>query len=222
MSLPNKVSERDYNTLLEECKTLTEFRDYRMYDYISILFNTVLDFQMKSPAVSKAVNYYENNNWSKIRSHADIRRILSEYPNTRKSNTRLANYLWNNNHWSRVMLLRELVKFFESQNIRGFGSLKKWIKTAQFEDIEGLVQVRDNKTGKVIHSIGPVLFEWLRLRLGEKTVKADVHVKYFISETLGFALHHNVIVEVLKKVARDMNVEPRELDAAIWHRMSDY
>ena len=128
MSLPSGVSGSDYKKLLKECKTLTEFRDYRMYDYISILFNTVLDFQMKSPSVSKAVDYYENNNWSKIRSHADIKRILSEYPNTKKSNARLANYLWNNNHWSRAELLRELVKFFENRNIRGFRSLKKWIK----------------------------------------------------------------------------------------------
>ena len=222
MSLPNKISDSDYQKLLEECKTLTEFRDYRMYDYISILFNTVLDFQMKSPLVAKAVAYYENNNWSTIRSHVDLKRTLSEYPNTRKSNILLANYLWDNNHWSRAKLLRELVKFFENQNIRGFKSLKKWTKTAQFEDIEGLVQVRDSKTGKVIHSIGPVLFQWLRLRLGEKTVKADVHVKNFVYETLGYSLSHKVIVEVLIRVAKDMNVEPRELDAAIWHRMSGY
>ena len=222
MSLPSEISESDYKKLLEECTTLTEFRDYRMYDYISILFNTVLDFQMRSPSVANAVDYYENNNWSTIRSHADIKRILLEYPNTKKSNTLLANYLWDNNHWSRAKLLRELVNFFGNQNIRGFKSLKKWIKTAQFEDIEGLVQVRDSKTGKVIHSIGPVLFEWLRLRLGKKTVKADVHVKNFVSETLGYSLNHNVIVEILKQVAKDMNVEPRELDAAIWHRMSDY
>ena len=82
--------------------------------------------------------------------------------------------------------------------------------------------MRDSKTGKVIHSIGPVLFEWLRLRLGAETVKADVHVKNFVSETLGHSLNNRTIVEVLIKVANDMNVEPRELDAAIWHRMSDY
>lgn len=222
MPLPNEIPESDYIKLLEECKTLTEFRDYRMHDYISILFNTVLDFQMKSPSVAKAFDYYTNNNWSAIRTHADLKTILAEYPNTKKSNTLLANYLWNNNHWSRAKLLRELVKFFENQNVRGFKSLKKWVKTAQFEDVEGLVQVRDNKTGKVIHSIGPVLFEWLRLRLGEKTVKADVHVKNFVSETLGYSLSHNTIVSVLTKVANDMNVAPRELDAAIWHRMSDY
>ena len=45
MSLPNEISENDYKKLLKECKTLTEFRDYRMYDYISVLFNTVLDFK---------------------------------------------------------------------------------------------------------------------------------------------------------------------------------
>lgn len=222
MSLPGEISKSDYKKLLKECETLTEFRDYRMYDYISILFNTVLDFQMKSPSVAKAVNYYENNNWSIIRSHADLERVLAEYPNTKKSNTLLANYLWGNNHWSRAKLLRELIKYFDNQNVRGFKSLRKWIKTAQFEDIEGLVQVRDNKTGKVIHSIGPVLFEWLRLRLGEKTVKADVHVKNFITETLGYTLNHTAIVAVLTSIAKDMNVEPRELDAAIWHRMSDY
>lgn len=220
--MPTEISESEYKKLLEECKTLTEFRDYRMYDYISILFNTVLDFQMKSPSVAKAVGHYENNHWSSIRTHADLKRILTEYPNTKKSNTLLANYLWDNNHWSRVKLLRELVKYLERHNIKGYKSLKKWIKTAQYEDIEGQVQVRNNKTGKVIHSIGPVLFEWLRLRLGEKTVKADVHVKNFVSETLGYSLNHNAIVSVLVRVASDMNVEPRELDAAIWHRMSDY
>ncbi len=220
--MPNEISKSDYKKLLEKCKTLTEFRDYRMYDYISILFNTVLDFQMKSFSVAKAVEYYENKNWSAIRSHADLKRKIAEYPNTKRSNILLANFLWGNNHWSRAKLLRELVKYFDNQNIRGFNGLKKWIKTAQFEDIEGLVQVRDSKTGRVIHSIGPVLFEWLRLRLGEKTVKADVHVKNFVSETLGYSLNHNAVVAVLIKVAKDMNVEPRELDAAIWHRMSDY
>ena len=52
--MAREFEESDYKKLFQECRTLEEFRDYRMYDYISILFNTVLDFQMKSPAVTKA------------------------------------------------------------------------------------------------------------------------------------------------------------------------
>lgn len=126
--MAREFEESDYKKLFQECRTLEEFRDYRMYDYISILFNTVLDFQMKSPAVTKATSHYEENHWSKIRSHADLKRILQSFPNTRKSNIKLANFLWNNNHWSRVKLLRALVKFLEANNIRGFKSLKKWIR----------------------------------------------------------------------------------------------
>ena len=216
------IKREDYNRILERCSTLTEFRDYRMNDYISILFNTVLDFQMRSPAVAKAFNHYRENNWSKIRTHSDLKRFLLNYPNTKKSNTLLAYDLWGNNHWTRAKLLRSLLTFFESHNVRGYRSLKSWIKVATFEDIESQVRVVDNKTGKVIHSIGPVLFEWLRLRLGEKTVKADVHIKNFIKASIGYIPTHEDIVNLLKNVAEEMRIEPRELDAAIWHHMSGY
>lgn len=216
------IKKEDYNKILEQCATLTEFRDYRMYDYISILFNTVLDFQMKSPAVAKAFNHYRENNWSKVRTHSDLKNFLLKYPNTKKSNTLLANDLWGNNHWSRAKLLRSLVTFFESQNVKGFKSLENWIKVATFEDIEAQVRVVDSNTGKVIHSIGPVLFEWLRLRLGAKTVKADVHIKNFIKASIGYTPTHADIIFLLKNIAKEMNVEPRELDAAIWHHMSRY
>lgn len=216
------IKKEDYEKVLEKCAVLTEFRDYRMYDYISILLNTVLDFQMKSPAVAKAFNHYRENNWSKIRTHSELKRFLQNYPNTKKSNTHLANDLWGNNHWTRAKLLRSLVNFFESQNIRGYKSLKNWIKVARFDDVEAQVRVIDSKTGKVIHSIGPVLFEWLRLRLGEKTVKADVHIKNFIQDTIGYIPAHEDIIFLLKKIANEISVEPRELDAAIWHHMSGY
>jgi len=73
-----------------------------------------------------------------------------------------------------------------------------------------------------MHSIGPVLFEWLRLKLGEDTVKADVWVKRFMQGTLGYLPPNEVIIRTLIKVAGDVGVEPRELDAAIWHHMSGY
>ncbi len=220
--MPQPISKKDYNNLLKACKNLTEFRDYRMDDYISIMFNTVLDFQMKTPAVVKADEYYKENNWSKIRTHADLKQVLAKFPNTQKSNTLLANYLWDNNLWTRAKLLRQLVKYFESQNVRGYKSLLKWIKKASYEDVEGQIQVRDSKTRRVIHSIGPVLFEWLRLRLGKKTVKADVHVNNFLVKILGYLPNPNKTKSLLIEIAKEMEVEPRELDAAIWHYMSGY
>jgi len=220
--MADNIDKNDYEKLSKACCKLTEFRDYRMDDYISILFNTVLDFQMKTPAVTKADAYYKQNNWSKIRTHQDLKKVLLHYPNTKKSNTQLAQYLWGNNHWSRAKLLRELVQYLETQKINGYKSLLRWIKTASYENIKGKIQVRNNETGRVIHSIGPVLFEWLRLRLGEPTVKADVHVTNFIKQTLGYSPNSEEIKFTLIKIAKDMKIEPRELDAAIWHYMSGY
>lgn len=216
------MTNSEYEKILKACQGLEKFYDYRMYDYVCILFNTVLDFQMKTPAVAKAFKHYQVNHWRKIRSHADLKNVTDTYPNTKKGNTLLANHLWGNNHWSRAKLLRTLLNFFESKKIRGFKSLKKWVATAKFEDIEGEVRVIDRKTGRIIHSIGPVLFQWLRLRLGEKTIKADVHIKKFLKQQIGRVPNDSDIISSLISVAEAMEVEPRELDAAIWHHMSGY
>lgn len=216
------MTNSEYGKILSACKKLKDFKDYRMYDYICILFNTVLDFQMKTPVVAKAFKHYRENHWKSIRTHSDLKRVIDKYPNTKKCNTILANHLWGNNHWSRAKLLRSLLTFFESKNIRGFKSLKKWIRAATFEDIKSEVRVIDKKTDRVIHSIGPVLFEWLRLRLGEKTIKADIHIKKFIKEQIGRVPKDNKIIACLITVAETLDVEPRELDAAIWHHMSGY
>ncbi|WP_211831185.1 hypothetical protein [Kistimonas asteriae] len=216
------MNKKELRTLQSACSKLDQFNDYRMHDYICILMNTVLDFQMQTPVVQRAYEHYINNRRSEIRSHSDLQRLLSKYPNTLKSNTRLAQYLWGTNHWSRVKLLRELVKFFEAENVRGYKSLKKWIDKSTFENIQGKVVVRDKDTGKVIHSIGPVLFEWLRLRLGKDTIKADVHVKRFMEKVLGYTPSSDIIISSLIEVSRNIGVKPRELDAAIWHEMSGY
>ena len=220
--MARKIGNKDYKKLIKACGKLTEFRDYRMDDYISILFNTVLDFQLKTPTVVKADEYYTQNLWSKIRTHADLKRVLNAYPNTKKSNTLLANYLWNNNLWSRAKFLRELVAFFELKNVRGYKSLLRWIKTAKFEDVKGKIRINISANGPILHSIGPVLFEWWRLRLGKKTIKADVHVKKFVQQSLGYLPTSGEIISVLICISKKMRVKPRELDAAIWHYMSGY
>jgi len=216
------IGKMEYKKLLTACSELKEFRDYRMDDYILILFNTVLDFQMKSPAVCSAEVYYKDNHWSEIRTHADLKCVIAKFPNTKKSNTLLANYLWNNNHWSRAKLLRELIAYFEIQNVRGYKSLLRWIDTATFDDIKGKVQAKESTNGRVLHSIGPVLFEWLRLRLGKQTIKADVHVKNFIQQTIGYLPTVGECISTLMSISKEMAVKPRELDAAIWHHMSGY
>jgi hypothetical protein len=217
--MSGSVGKEEYNDLLKACESLTKFRDHRMYDYISILFNTVVDFQLDTKVVINAKVHYKNNHWNEIRTHADLKRILSEYPNTKKSNTLLAEYLWGYKLWSRAKFLRELVKFFEAENVRGFKSLSRWIKNAEYSDVEGKIQVRDTANGRVIHSIGPVLFEWLRLRLGEDTIKVDVHIQNFVKKEIGHLPNDEVIRTTLIKIAEKMKKKPRELDAAIWHHM---
>ena len=181
--------------------------DYRGNDYVTNLFLTVLDFHMRVETVEKALKYFRKNYG--YRSHERLRSHLGKFPNTKKGNMKLANCLWDNNHWSRAKFLRKLVNEFEARGVKGKKSLKQWVTSADFEkDVKGQFKLKNPNN----HSIGYTLFSWLQLRLGVPTVKPDVHVVRFVSNAVGRKVSKKV-----RLVAEQTEREPALLDSAIWH-----
>ncbi|WDP85318.1 MAG: hypothetical protein HUN05_09375 [Desulfobacter sp.] len=201
---------RELQKLRTRCNKLADGPDYRVDDYVLNLLITVLDFQMNSDVVDAAIHYFEDNHGFK--THKKMKQILSGFSNTKKGNLALANFLWNNRHWTRAKFLRKLLAAFEERGIKGQKSLQRWFKDADFErDVKGQFKTKE-------HSIGPALFHWLRLRLGfSNTIKADVHIMNFVADAIGRKISQKEAFEGLLKVAEQTRRNAALLDAAIWH-----
>ena len=183
--------------------------EYRQDDYVANLFITVLDFQMKVEAVDSAMDFYKENRRGEVHTHEGLDEIISSYPNTKKGNIKLANYLWNNNHWTRVKFLRELLKYFRERNVRDMATLSSWASSTEFQDVKGKIKTKE-------HSVGYAIFKWLQIRLGVDTVKPDVHVKQFVSDCIGRKAKDEETVEAVEVIAKELQIPAFRLDAAIW------
>ena len=203
------ITKEEFQALVDECKELPESGEYLVDDYIDNLFLTVLDFQMREITINKAFDYYRENVRSEVKDHNSLKAVLSDYPNDKEGNSQVAQYLWENNHWKRIELLRRFVKYFEEQMITTQRKLKRWAEKADFE--------KDFK-GKV-HGADIAIFKWLVMRLGVETVKPDVWIHRFIEETIGRKLSNEKAVEVLEKVAEKIGMETHRLDWRIWEYM---
>lgn len=207
------LSDGELRRLMRACKKLPQGPDYRCDDYIENVLNSVLDFQMKTPAVTKAMEYFRNTHGA--RSHRKLRKLVDAFPNTNNGNRALAKYLWNNNHWSRAKFLRTLLECYEERGIRGQCSLRKWVLNADFQqDVKGKFRTKE-------HSIGFALFHWLQLRLGVDTVKPDVHIRNFVSDAIRRRATALEAVDGLKAVAKALGRKAYRLDAAIWNYQRD-
>ena len=204
------LTKGEFRKLRKQCDKLPDGPDYRGNDYVTNLLLTALDFRMRTDTtLSEAMEYYRNNHG--FRTHKELRSYLDAFPNTTTGNMRLANSLWNNNHWSRAKFLRKLIREFEVRGIKGQKKLKKWVRSADFKkDVKGQFKTKE-------HSIGFTLFSWLQLRLGVPTVKPDVHVVCFVSNAVGRKVSPQEASEALRLVAEQTKREPALLDSAIWH-----
>ena len=204
--MPLTTQER--KLLQKACDKLEDGPDYRCTNYVSNLLNTVLDFQMRVEVVGASMDYFEATHG--IRSHWGLQKLVGSFANTKRGNTELANCLWNNNHWSRAKFLRMILDRLEEKGIRDQTSLRRWLKKADFErDVKGQFKTKE-------HSIGYALFHWLQLRLGIDTIKPDVHILKFVSDTIGRRVTPAEAVDGLTLVARKSRRKAHRLDAAIW------
>lgn len=195
--------------LREACDNLEDGPNYRCKDYVTNMLNTALDFQMHSTVVSSSIEYFSLAHGAK--THRKLKSVIEGFPNTKRGNKKLANHLWNNNHWTRAKFLRKILTCFEERGVKGQKSLEIWVKEAEYEvDVKGQFKTEE-------HSIGFALFQWLRLRCGLNTVKPDVYILRFVNKAVGRKVSQQEAVVALKKVARDSRRRANRLDAAIWH-----
>jgi hypothetical protein len=179
---------------------------YPEQDYIMNLLETVLDYQMHTTAVVKALAHFRDTRWNEIRTLNDLETTLDRFADDREGSTALAQYLWANNHWRRAQELRGLVSFFRSIEVVDAGSLRRWAEKSEFRrDFQGRVK-----------GLGQAVYQSLVMRQGVETVKPDVHIRRFAEAAAGRRLTADEVIQMVTAAARRLGIKPRELDWRIW------
>jgi hypothetical protein len=202
------ITDSQFKSLLQRCQGLPPARGFYLEnDFVKNLFLTVLDFQMHSRAIAKAMHHYESQRWSEIRTLVALQSLLAHFPDDKANNIAVAQYLWGNNHWTRVSLLRRLIAYFVSVGVTSQEMLVQWAKTSDFHR---------NVEGK-IPGVGLAIYKWLVMRQGVETVKPDVHLRRFVRSVVGDDnFTDSELVSVLERVANRLGLKAYELDWRIW------
>ncbi len=197
----------EYSALLEACRALPAAQgNYHIKDFVENLLLTVLDFQMNTKAVVKAMQYFASRTKQDAADLAGLKLLIGEYPDDKPGNTALAQRLWGYNLWTRAAMLRHLITFFEESNVKDQPSLEQWALGAQFKKhFEGRVK-----------GLGYAVFNWLVIRQGVESIKPDVHVLRFVEKAIGRPVKETIAVEALIRVAKDLDMAVHKLDWAIW------
>jgi hypothetical protein len=203
------ITEADVRRVADAARALRPPRTgYVESDFVTNLFETVLDFMMRTESVVRAIDYYRLTRFDEVRTMDDLNHVMARFPDDKEGNLRLALYLWNNRHWTRAGLLRRLVEFFDSIGVRDQEALREWAAQADFtRDFRGRVK-----------GLGQAVYQALVMRQGVDTVKPDVHVHRFVERAVGRHLRDVEVVEVVTAAARDLGWKAAELDWAIWEQ----
>lgn len=200
-------SEDDFQRVVAKCREIPAAEsDFLVEDYVDNMLLTVLDFQMRGTTVARAMEYFSRHARGEINSFDTLKNLLAHYPDTQEGNRQLAQYLWGYNLWTRAELLRRLLVYFEAQGVTTQKALQAWAADADY--------VRDFK-GQV-KGAGYAIFQWLVMRQGVETVKPDVWLHRFMQEVLGYSVRDEVVVELLKEVALELEIKAYDLDWRIW------
>lgn len=179
---------------------------YVQDDFILNLIETVVDYQMHTTAVVRALEHFRANWWQEVRTLDDLNALLSRYPDDQDGNTSLAVHLWGYKHWRSAAELRGLARFFRSIGVVDQESLKAWAHRSEFRrDFEGRVK-----------GLGPTIYQWLLMRLGVDTVKPDVRLHKFAEPAVGRPVSDAEVIEVVTRAAGALGITAPELDGRIW------
>ena len=175
-------------------------------DFVMNLLETVLDYQMNTKAVVRALQHFRDERWHEIRTLDDLLAVLARFPDDQPGNTALAQYLWRYDMWTRAHQLRDLAQYFVSIGVTDQERLQSWAARSQFKrDFEGRVK-----------GLGIAVYHWLVMRQGVDTVKPDVHVRRFAEGAVGRALTDEEVVEAVTRAAHELGLKAYELDWRIW------
>ena len=177
------------------------------------LVSTVVDFQMHTSAVERALANFEKVRSDDMTTLGDFERLFAEFPNTKEGNEQLAIKLFGYKLWTRVGLLRSIVEFLRRSEVSTFAELKEWPSKSDFRDFEG--QVRYMHDGRT-YGLGPAVYNWLIMRLGVETAKPDVRLHRFVERVIGGRASDPEEVTAVHIAARALGIEVRVLDWSIW------
>jgi len=198
----------ELDTLFVECRRVPLTTSvYLAEDVVLALLETVVDYQMQTLAVERAMQHFLRERAGEIRYMADLKACISRFADTEEGNVELAQYLWNYRLWTRVRQLRALVAYFDGLGISTIEELKEWARMTTFKDFEGRVK-----------GLGPAVYRWLVMRLGVDTVKPDVHVVRFVSRAVGRPVSEAESVQGLEVAAKQLGVRANILDWSVWER----
>jgi hypothetical protein len=183
-------------------------------DYVICLLSTVVDYQLRTAAVERALEHFRVRRHTEVTTHEDLELLLARFGDNRVGNTALAEYLWGLKLWTRAALLRRLAAYFAAQGVTDLQGLRRWAESSEFKrDFEGKVRFSD---GATTFGLGYAIFNWLTMRLGAQSVKPDVHVRRFVETTLGRRLSDPDVVAAVTQTAAALGITPRDLDWRIW------
>lgn len=175
-------------------------------DFIMNLLETVLDYQMHTTAVIRALQRFRDNRWDEIRTLGDLESVMARFSDDQVGNTELAQYLWGYNLWTRAHQLRDLSSFFDRIGVCDQAHLRAWAEEGEFRsDFEGQVK-----------GLGIAVYQWLVMRQGVDTVKPDVHVHRFVEAALHRPLSDQEVVDIVTEAAHELGLKAYELDWRIW------
>jgi len=183
---------------------LTENK-YLATDLVATLLDTVVDYQQHTTTVRRASEHFNATRWDDVRSLDDLEALFEYFPNDKEGNSALGQFLWGYNFWTRAEQLRGLVAFVRTRSIETLDDLRSWAESSSFAEFEGQVK-----------GLGPVVYQWLVMRLGVETVKPDIHIVRFVSRAMGRQVSEREAIDSLVVVAGRMSVKANQLDWSIW------
>lgn len=180
--------------------------EHVQHEYLVDVFLTVLDIQMRNVVVRRAIDHYRAHRRREVSSLDDLELILCRHPADREGNRAVAQYLWGNNHWTRVGWLRGLVNFLKEEGLVDTEALTTWAHRSDYRrDFEGRCRY-----------LGLAAYQWLRMRLGVDTVKPDSHLHRFVAAVVGHPVSDLELIRGVTEVARRLGWRVQDLDIRLW------
>ena len=210
-----RPTSEEFLRLVDAARLLPEaVGTYLDDDYVICLLSTVVDYQLRTAAVERALEHFRVRRHAEVTTHEDLERLFARFADDRIGNTELAEYLWGFKLWTRAALLRRLAAYFAARGVTDLQGLKSWAESSEFKrDFEGKVRFSE---GATTFSLGYAIFNWLTMRLGAQSVKPDVHVRRFVETALGRRLSDPDVVAAVTQTAATLGITPKDLDWRIW------
>jgi hypothetical protein len=212
------LTETELRLVSQEAAKVPLVQETRVDDDLgTCLVRTVVDFQMHTTAVERALAHFEQARAGKTPLLSGFERLLAAYPDTAKGNEKLAEVLFGYKMWTRAGLLRALVRFLRDEGVHDLAGLRSWAERSEFQrDFQGKVRyLADGRT----YGLGLAVYSWLVMRLGVEAIKPEARLKRFVETAIGHRASDTDVATSIVAAATGLGVSPRQLHWSICHEM---